>query len=234
VGTGPEELAWTCSRTRFATDPGPAGPGELAAATVEGVLRGIEAALLHLDGEADWARRTVVVQGLGDVGGGLARRLVALGVRVRASDIDAERALALSHELELELLDPATEFEQRCDVFAPCALGGILHDLSIARLRCRAIAGGANNVLAHAECADGLHQRGIVYAPDFLLNAGALVRGAIWHLEGRREPVGAIGERLGAEVARVLARARAEDRSPNRVALDEAEARVAARRGRQD
>jgi leucine dehydrogenase len=230
VGTGDAELRALAARTRFATDPGPDGPGELAAATVAGVFRGIESALVHLDGEADWRRRTIVVQGLGEVGRGLVRRLIAVGVRVRASDLDVERAQAFSEELGIELVDPATEFDQRCDVLAPCALGGILHDLTIARLRCRIVAGGANNVLARSGHGAALHARGILYAPDFVLNAGALVRGAIFHLEGRKEPVEAIGRRIGATTARILARARAEETWPERVALEEAEDRALARR----
>jgi leucine dehydrogenase len=232
VGTGEAELNAVAARTRFATDPGPGGPGELSEATVEGVFRGIEAALVHLDGEPDWPRRTVVVQGLGEVGGGLARRLAGLGARVRASDLDAERAQRVAAELGIERLDPATEFDQRCDVFAPCALGGILHDLSIARLRCRIVAGGANNVLARSGHGRSLHQRGILFAPDFVINAGAVVRGAIFHLEGRKEPVAAIGDRIGAVLTRVLERARAEGLPPVQVAIDEAEDRLAERRAK--
>ncbi|MBL8861404.1 MAG: amino acid dehydrogenase [Planctomycetes bacterium] len=232
VGTGEAELRALAARTRHATDPGPSGPGELVESTVEGVFRGLLAALEHLDGEADLPRRSIVVQGLGEVGAGLARRLVARGARVRASDLDSARARAISHELEIELVDPATEFDQRCDVFAPCALGGILHDLSIARLRCRVVAGGANNVLARHAHGERLHERGILFAPDFVLNAGALVRGALFHLEGRREPVAAIGDRVAATTARILDRARAEGWAPSRVAIEEAEDVLAERRAR--
>ena len=80
------------------------------------------------------------------------------GARVLASEIDPDRAALVAAEFHIELVDPATEFDQRCDVFAPCALGGILHDLTIARLRCRIVAGGANNVLARMLHGDRLHQ----------------------------------------------------------------------------
>ncbi len=232
VGTGEAELRSVSARTRYATDPGPEGPGALVESTVEGVFRGLEAALVHLDGEADFPRRTIVVQGLGEVGAGLARRLASQGARVRGSDLDHERAVAVSRELGIELVDPATEFDQRCDVFAPCALGGILHDLTIARLRCRIVAGGANNVLARSAHGDRLHERDILFAPDFVLNAGALVRGALFHLEGRREPVEDIGRRIGATTARILGRARDEGTAPSRVAIDGAEDVLAERRAR--
>ena len=223
VGTGPEELACVAEKTRFVTHPGPEGPGELGASTAEGVFRGIEALLEQLDGGADWPALRFVVQGLGEIGGRLAARLSSLGAKVLAADVDGERAERLAGELGLELLEPATEIDTPCDVFVPCALGGILHDLSIERLRCRAVAGGANNVLAKPLHGDLLHERGIVYVPDFVLNSGALIRGTIFHLEGRREPVDTIGLRIGSVVRRVLERAAEEQRPPARVAIQEAE-----------
>lgn len=231
VGTGALELAEVASRTRFVTDPGPAGPGELAESTSEGVFRGIAAALRHLDGEEDWKQRVITIQGLGEVGRGLARRLLAHGARVVAAEIDPVRAEAAAEELEIELIDPASEYDQPCDVFAPCALGGILHDLTLTRLRCRIVAGGANNVLARSGHADQLHERGILYAPDFVINSGALVRGVLFHLHARREPIDAIGERIAGVLSELLDRARAEGRSPATVALEEAETRIARWRG---
>lgn len=227
VGTTDGDLAVVAERTSFVTRPGPDGPGQLSDATCEGVVAGIGAALRHLDGEEDWGRRRVVVQGLGSIGCGVASRLLRLGASVVAAEIDPERAERASRDLGIDLLDPAMELDQACDVFAPCALGGILHDLSVARLKCRIVAGGANNVLAKGLHGDRLHERGILYAPDEVISAGALIRGAIFHLEGRREPLAAIGARIGSTLARLLERARAEGRSPARVARDEADERLA-------
>lgn len=227
VGTGEEELGWLTARTRYATDPGPDGPGELAASTAEGVFRGIEAALVHLDGEVDWARRRIVVQGLGAVGALLVRRLLEHGARVVGADLDADRASDLGRDLDFEVVEPARAADEACDVYSPCALGGSIHDLTLTRLRCRVVAGGANNVLAHGLHGDRLHERGILYAPDFVINAGALIRGSIFHLEGRREPVAAIGRRVGDTLAAVLQRAQAQEAPPARVAVQEAEERLA-------
>jgi len=226
VGTGPEQLAWIAAETSYVTDPGPDGPGELAESTATGVFHGIAEVLRHLDGHEDWPRRTVVIQGLGAVGARLAALLVERDVKVFASDIDTARARRVARATALELVDPAAELDVPCDVFAPCALGGILHDLSLGRLRCRAIVGAANNVLAHSHHADRLHERGVLLAPDFIVSAGALIRGTIFHLEGRREPVGAIGERVGAALGRILARARDEDAPPVRVAERDARERI--------
>ncbi|MHC5012874.1 MAG: Rossmann-fold NAD(P)-binding domain-containing protein, partial [Planctomycetota bacterium] len=119
VGTGPGELAWVAEETGFVTDPGDDGPGDLASATAEGVYAGIAAGLHHLFGEADWPRRTVLVQGLGGVGERLVRRLRDRGARVMAAEIDPGRAERVSRRLEVELVDPTRVFDLDCDVFAP-------------------------------------------------------------------------------------------------------------------
>jgi glutamate dehydrogenase/leucine dehydrogenase len=226
VGTGPRELAAVRSRTRFVTDPGPKGPGELGASTAAGVVSGIEAALRHLDGAADWERRTVVVQGLGEVGARVARELRRRGARVLAADVDAERAAEAARDDDLELIDAAAQLDVPCDVFAPCALGGIVHDLTLLRARCRVLAGAANNVLVAPEHGDRLHERGVLYVPDVAINSGALIRGATFQLTGERLAVEQIAARVGEVVASVLRQAAAEKLPPARVAEREAELRV--------
>ncbi len=230
VGTGPRELAWLSEHTRYVTHPGPQGPGLLPESTCQGVLAGLAAALRQIDGMERWSDRTVVVQGLGEVGSRIARALVDLGARVLAAEADPERAERLCAELGLERLDVAQELEPACDVFAPCALGGILHDLSIVRLRCRVVAGAANNVLASPAHGRRLYERGILYVPDFVINAGALIRGARFQLDGVREDLEHIGARIGDTTAQLLAVADESGEPPVEVALREAEARLARRR----
>ena len=234
VGTDAEELAWVAEETRFVTRPDELGPGLLPESTCAGVFAGIAACLRHLDGDEDWRRRTVVVQGLGAVGRGLARLLLEAGAKVRASELDPEKAERVARDLELELVDPTSEYDQPCDVFAPCALGGILHDLTLTRLHCRIVAGGANNVLVRSLHGERLHERGVLYAPDFAINSGALIRGALFHLEGRRESVERIGARIGEVLGQILARAKSEGIAPVRVAVDEAALRIARWRGESD
>lgn len=230
VGTGDQELGWVAETTEFVTRPGEQGPGLMAEATAEGVFAGIAAALRHLDGEEDWPRRKIVVQGLGAIGSRLARSLVQAGAQVVGVDVDSELTERVCLELGIEAVDPSDEYEIPCDVFAPCALGGILHDITLPRLACRIVAGGANNVLAQAAHGDLLHDRGILYAPDFVINSGALIRGAKFHLEGIREPIPEIGKRIGHTLSELLEVAKAEKRPPARHAFDEAEARIASRR----
>lgn len=230
VGTGARELGWVAERTGFVTRPGPEGPGELAASTCAGVVAGMESALRFLDGDVDWPARTVVVQGLGEVGARVARMLAHRGARVLAAETDAERARAVQAEIELELIDPSSEYDPPCDVFAPCALGGILHDLTLTRLRCRVIAGAANNVLARPLHGDRLHEQGILYVPDFVINSGALIRGATFHLSGVREELDRIGARVGAITDVILRLSGEEQLPPVRVAVREAERRLHAER----
>jgi leucine dehydrogenase len=226
VGTGRRELGWIRSQTRFVTDPGSEGPGRLPESTAEGVYRAIEVALVHLDGEVDWPRRRVVVQGLGHVGARLARRLVESGAVVVGAEVDERRAERVAHALTIELIDPSAALSSPCDVFSPCALGGLLHDLTLTKLACRVVAGAANNVLAHRCHGERLFELGVLYLPDFAINSGALVRGALFHLEGRRLSVRRIGERIAATTRAILERARAENRAPVEVAEQEAERRL--------
>lgn len=230
MGTGEREMGWIAECTRHATDPGPCGPGELSECTAAGVLAGIEAALAELDGRVEWSRQRIVVQGLGSVGEELARRLLARGARVSATEIDAARARDVAARLELELLAPGSEHELECDVFAPCGMGGGLHDLTLHRLRARIVAGAANNPLAREVHGERLHERGILYVPDVAITAGALLRGARFQLEGVRTPVEEVAKRVGATCRALLRESRETGRSPAAVATQRALALLAERR----
>jgi glutamate dehydrogenase/leucine dehydrogenase len=144
--------------------------------TARGVLHGIRASAEHVFGEPDLAGRSVLVQGVGAVGHDLARMLAADGARVLASDVDADRAAAVATEVG-GIVVPADEaIATGCDVLSPCAVGGVLNRESIARLRCRVVAGSANNQLATPEDAERLAAAGILYAPDYVVNAGGVLQ----------------------------------------------------------
>ena len=146
--------------------------GDSGRGTARGVLHGIRAAVEHAFGSPDLAGRTVLVQGLGAVGAPLARALADEGAEVLVTDVDEERVAASG--LEGVSAGDATGVE--CDVYAPCAVGGTLSAETIPRLRCRIVAGSANNQLATPEDAERLHERGILYAPDYVVNAGGVVQ----------------------------------------------------------
>jgi glutamate dehydrogenase/leucine dehydrogenase len=146
--------------------------GNSGRGTARAALHAIRASVEHAFGSPDLGGRSVLVQGAGAVGGILARELAAAGARVLVSDVDQERAAATG--CETVAADRALETE--VDVYSPCAVGGTLDVDSIPRLACRAVAGCANNQLAEDGDALRLHERGILYAPDYVVNAGGIIQ----------------------------------------------------------
>jgi leucine dehydrogenase len=150
--------------------------GSSGRGTARGVLHGIRASVGHVFGSPELARRRVLVQGVGAVGGDLARGLAQEGAEVLVSDLDAELATRVAHEVGGAAVAPADAPATVCDVFSPCAVGGILSTETISRLRCRIVAGSANNQLAEPADAERLHARGILYAPDYVINVGGVLQ----------------------------------------------------------
>jgi glutamate dehydrogenase/leucine dehydrogenase len=146
--------------------------GNSGRGTARGGLHAIRATVEQLFGSPDLAGRSVLVQGAGSVGAILSRELAEAGARVLVSDVDAARASATG----CETVSPERVIETEVDIYSPCAVGGTLDARSIPRLACRAIAGCANNQLAEPEDADRLHERGILYAPDYVVNAGGIIQ----------------------------------------------------------
>jgi leucine dehydrogenase len=196
-----------------------------------GVFESIRAAAAVL--ERGMEGLSVAVQGLGNVGFQLARRLAAAGARLIVADVDPARAERAAGELRAEPVDPGAIYDVPVDVFSPNAAGGILNEETISRLRCRAVVGGANEQLAEPGAGDALHSRGILYGPDYVVNAGGLLS-LIYDTEGADDAtvtarVAGIGPRLRA----VWDRARVENLAPHSMADRMAEERLsAARRGR--
>jgi leucine dehydrogenase len=178
----------------FAKTEAAGGSGTSAPATAVGVFNGLRAAVAHAFGEDDLGGRVVAVQGVGAVGEPIARELVEHGARLVVTDVDDVRAKELAQELDAETAGTEEIYDAECDFFAPCATGAVLSAGTIPRLRCRVIAGAANNQLAEPEDADRLAERGILYAPDYVVNAGGMIHLASLELLG--EDVAARDERL--------------------------------------
>ena len=151
------------------------GSGSPAVPTAVGVHHGIRVSLSHVFGSDDLEGRSVLVQGAGGVGSPLADQLGNAGATVLVADIDPERADAVAARVGGAALPVDQLFETDCDVYAPCAVGGVLSVETVPRLRCRIVAGSANNQLAEPEAAELLHARGILYAPDYVINAGGAI-----------------------------------------------------------
>ena len=163
------------------------GSGTSAPATAVGVFHGILASVEHAFGAAELRGRTVLVQGVGAVGRLLASELRDAGADLILSDVDETRVKEAANELGAEVVPPDEAVATECDVFSPCATGGVLDASSVAALRCRVVAGAANNQLAQAGDAERLAERGILYAPDYVVNAGGIIHLASLELLGEDE-----------------------------------------------
>ena len=200
VGTTAEDMLIARERTRYAycLPESQGGAGEPSEPTAEGVRAAIGVTLERAFGTADAAGRRVGIIGLGQVGSRVARRLAADGAELLVTDIDlAKRRLA--DELGARWTDPETALRAEVDLLVPAALGGILTPDSVATLRCSAIAGPANNQLADDGVADVLRDRGILWAPDFVVNAGGVIYGSAMEFEGcsREDAVARVGAITG-------------------------------------
>ena len=181
MNTGPPEMDVIGERTSHVLGRSPAagGSGDPAAGTAVGVFHGIRASCLHAFGSPDLDGRSILVQGVGSVGGRLVDMLKGEGATLLISDADEGRARAAADRLGAKLVAPGDMLETECDVFAPCATGPVLTGETIPRLGCGVVAGAANNQLGALEDARLLRDRGILYAPDFVINAGGVI-----HLAG--------------------------------------------------
>ncbi len=177
VGTALEDMDIVRRESRWVTGCSRTygGSGDPSPVTAYGVLHGIKACLLEVYGDPSLEGRTVALQGVGKVGNALCGYLVNEGARVTIADVDVDnlgKAVA-SYGVQSVLYDDIHKME--VDVFAPCALGGGINDDTISEFRCKIIAGAANNQLARDEHGEKLRDLGILYAPDFVVNAGGLI-----------------------------------------------------------
>jgi leucine dehydrogenase len=159
----------------FGRTPANGGAGSSGPATAVGVFTGIQVACEHLFGEASLKGRRVAVQGTGSVGGMLIECLRTAGAEVVFSDVDEGAIRRFRDKLGLQFVPPEAVYTTECDILAPCALGGVLSANTIPQLKCRAVVGGANNQLADGKDAEHLQARGILYAPDYVVNAGGAI-----------------------------------------------------------
>jgi len=180
VGTTNNDMDWIAERTPYVigasrSDPLQQDPSPF---TAKSVLRGMQAAVKFALNCDSLEGISVNIQGVGKVGAELARLLFSEGADIRLSDIDAKPCEALREQFPVKILSADAIIHTPCDVFSPCALGGILNHNNVERLNCRIIAGSANNQLAHHRITKRLDERGILYVPDFMINAGGVIQAA--------------------------------------------------------
>lgn len=206
VGMSADDMIAISRGTRFVSGlppkSGGAG-GDPGPSTATGVFLGVEAAVRRALGRDNLSGAHLAIQGVGSVGGGLARLSAAAGAKLTLADKNGDHARTLAAELGAGVVATDEIMRVEADVFSPCALGAILNEQSIAGLNAPIVAGGANNQLATPEDGDRLQARGILYAPDYVINAGGIINVAIEYLgNGDRSVVdakiAAIPDRLNA------------------------------------
>lgn len=163
------------------------GAGDLSPFTARGVLRAIQASTKYVWNVEDLSGVTVAVQGCGQVGYQLAKNLYASGARLIVSDVDAKRVLRVVEDFDAVAVQPNDIFGMSADIFAPCALGGIINDQTIPQLRAQIVAGAANNQLSEDRHGEMLKERGILYVPDYAANVGGVFNGCTELLGWGRE-----------------------------------------------
>jgi leucine dehydrogenase len=181
MNTGQDDMDVIGERTSHVLGRSPehGGSGDPASGTAVGVFHGIRACLRHVLGDDDLTGRRVLVQGIGAVGERLTPLLHEAGATLLIADLDEPRAAAMAERVGAELVPVHHVSHTECDVYSPCSIGGVLSAESIPMFRCRVVAGAANNQLATPWDAERLRDRGILYAPDYVINAGGVI-----HLAG--------------------------------------------------
>ena len=177
IGMDPQDMMEMFKVTKYVAGrtSGPSAGGDSAPVTSQGISKGIRVCLERVFGSSDLAGRSIAVQGVGAVGGGLCRILAEQGAKLIITDTDSERLARVANETGATIVSLDEIYDVEADVFSPNAVGAILNESTINRLKVKIIAGGANNQLSIPAMGELVHQKGILYAPDYLINAGGII-----------------------------------------------------------
>lgn len=192
--------------------------GDPSPSTATGVFRGIQAAVLFKTGKESLDGLHIAIQGLGHVGYAVARRLHACGVRLTVADINPVTVENIVKELGAIAVSTHDIHKIPCDVFAPCALGAIINDETLPQLQTSIIAGAANNQLAHTYHGQRLHDKGILYATDYVINAGGVIFAAGKYLNTPEATVNDQIDAIRTTLLDIFARSTHEDRPTSDIA----------------
>ncbi|TCS95980.1 Leu/Phe/Val dehydrogenase [Hazenella coriacea] len=238
MGTNPDDFVQAARETEsvvgLPTTHG--GSGDTSIPTAFGILQGIRATAKHLWGSTNLKDRRIAVQGVGKVGQKLVELLLNEGAYCVIADLNMEKCNQLKEEFSpyVETADVNTIHRVECDIFSPCARGGIVNDHTWSELQCRAIVGSANNQLVADQHGDRLHERGILYAPDYLVNAGGLIQVADELIGYQQERVLAKTENIYHTLLEIYERSRNDDiptyRAADQIVLERLEQVVDLRR----
>jgi leucine dehydrogenase len=230
VGSSTDDLDEIRKETQWVVGASPfnGGSGDPSPMTARGVVAAIRSCLHSAFRDASLHGRRVAIQGAGKVGYSLAGLLSSQGAEVVVADTDVDNLGRAVRDFAVETLPPEAILEAECDVLAPCALGGVLTDESIARLKCRIVCGSANNQLEGVADADAMRRAGILYAPDFIVNAGGLISVADEMTGWSAERVGKRVDRIGRTLLDVFHLSEVLNMSTAEAAIEHAKRRIRA------
>ncbi len=226
MGISADDLKVMMQETRFIA--GAKGvTHDLAPVTAQGVFAGLRACFQVVFGNNSLHGRTIAVQGAGKVGYHLIKLLAAAGAQIFVSDIDRRALERVQSEFGAKVVEPPDAiYALECDAFAPCALGGIINDTTLPLLNCKIVAGSANNQLKEPRHGDRLHEFGILYAPDYVINAGGLIAAVQDLVGGSFERALQETEKIYGRLLKIFEISRRERVAPHRVADRIAEERL--------
>ena len=225
VGVSPDDMEHIAKWTSHVRGTEATGLGDPSPYTALGVFTGIRAAAKHVFGTDDLNGKTVSVQGLGNVGFDVARQLHEAGAKLIVSDIHAPAVMKAMEAFDAIAVDPAEAHRVEADIFAPCALGAGLNARTIPQIQAKVVAGAANNQLETPADGEALKARGILYAPDYAINAGGVISIALATPGGDETAVRQKTLAIGDTLTEIFERAQAEDKTPEQIADRMAEER---------
>ncbi len=223
VGTSPDDMQHVAAKTRHVAGLG--ANGDPSPFTALGCFVGAQAAVKHHLKRDSLEGLTVAIQGLGNVGYDYARQLFAAGAKLIVADINETALQRAQAEFGAKIVAVDAIYDVEADIYAPCALGATLNLDTLARLKVKIIAGAANNQLATADIGGLLGQKGILYAPDFVINAGGIIKVCFEYLKQPENEVDALVRKIGPTLMEVFERAEREGVATSVVADTVAEAR---------
>jgi glutamate dehydrogenase/leucine dehydrogenase len=228
VGSSTEDLDEVRRETKWVvgTSPFNGGSGDPSPITAHGVRAGMRSCLHQVFRDTNLAGRRVAIQGAGKVGYSLAGLLVAEGADVVVADTNVDNVGRAVRDFGVDTFPPEEILEAECDVLAPCALGGVINDDVVPRLKCRIVCGSANNQLQDVDDADALRRAGILYAPDFIVNSGGLISVADEITGWNRDRVLSRVEKIGRTLLDVFHLAQVLNVSTAEAAIEYAKRRI--------
>ena len=230
VGVSPDDMMSVHKQTKYVTGlpEGKAASGDPSPTTADGVFRGIRACVKRATGSEDLNGLRVAVQGAaGHVGSYLCEHLSRAGAELIVADMNVDGLKKHVDNFGAVIVDKDAIYDQEADVFAPCALGSVINPETIDRLKVKIVAGAANNQLATRDMGAALQKRGILYAPDYVINAGGIIN-VMGEIRGDFDPQWVKGKLAGLEatLGEILDRAENEGRPSNDIADEMARARL--------